>query len=248
MNNAEFSFLMNNLLCFENFVVGECNQFAYAAADAVAKNPAKNYNPLVIYCRSGLGKTHLINAIAHAMLRHHPKNQVYLVSAEKFVDELVFTIRYNYWNAFEVKYNSIDCLLIDDFQYLSGRSHAQESCLKLFNMLINNGKQIVITANQFPYDLDGFNKTFKSLFEKGLMADIQYPDLETRANILKQKAMEYLIPLPDDVAIYVASYVRGDIRTLEGCLATLSSYSLLTQKPIDLLLAAKIRRKFNGLD
>jgi chromosomal replication initiator protein len=236
---------MHTEMCFENYVVGECNQFAYEAADAVAKNPARDYNPLVIYCKSGLGKTHLINAIAHAIPKHQ-KIQAHLINAEKFIDDLIFTICRDQKAAFEKMYNSFDCLLIDDIQYLSGRSHAQEYCLKTFNMLIDNGKQIVITANQFPYDIDGFGKTFKSLFVKGLIADIQSPDLETRANILKQKAMEYFfITLPDDVALYVASCVRGDIRMLEGCLVTLSAYSIATQKPIDLILAVQIMDKLN---
>lgn len=239
---------MNNLFCFENYVVGEWNQFAHEAADAVVKNHPNHYNPLVIYGKSGLGKTHLINAIAHAIPKHHQKKQCYLISAEKFVDELIFAIRHDQWNAFEVKYNSIDCLLIDDIQHLSGRSRAQEFCLKLFSMLIDNGKQIVVTVNQFPYDIDGFDKTLKLIFERGLIADIQYPDLETRTNILKDKAMEILITLPDDVAVYIASCVRGDIRTLEGCLVTLSAYSLLTQKPIDLFLAVQVMEKFNGLN
>jgi chromosomal replication initiator protein len=228
---------------FERFVVGSCNQFAHAASVAVAEQPAKNYNPLFIYGGVGLGKTHLLNAIGLFTHSLYPDMNVLYVSAEEFMNELINSIRYDKMPKFREKYRKIDCLLMDDIQFIAGKERTQEEFFHTFNTLHDSGKQIVVTSDRFPKDIPNLEGRLRSRFEWGLIADIQPPEMETKIAIIEKKAYENSLSLPSNVALYVASHVESNIRELEGFLIRIGAYSSLTGREIDLNLAKEVLKK-----
>jgi chromosomal replication initiator protein len=228
---------------FERFVIGPSNQFAHAAAYAVAEQPAKNYNPLFIYGGVGLGKTHLINSIGLKTLSIYPNMNVIYVSAEVFMNDLINSIRFDKMQAFREKFRNIDCLLIDDIQFIAGKERTQEEFFHTFNTLHDSGKQIVVTSDKFPKDIPNLESRLRSRFEWGLIADIQPPEIETRIAILEKKAGENNVALPENVALFLASQSESNIRELEGYLIRISAYSSLTKRSIDIDLAKEVLKQ-----
>ncbi len=228
---------------FDRFVVGSCNQFAHAASAAVAEQPAKNYNPLFIYGGVGLGKTHLLNAIGLKTLKLFPDMNVVYVSAEVFMNELINSIRFDKMMKFREKFRNIDCLLMDDIQFIAGKERTQEEFFHTFNTLHDAGKQIVVTSDKFPKDIPNLEGRLRSRFEWGLIADIQPPEIETKIAILGTKAQENNIDLPEDVSIYLASQEESNIRELEGYLVRIAAYSSLTGRKIDLELVKSVLKQ-----
>ena len=230
---------------FDNFVVGSGNQLAHAASMAVADNPGTRYNPLFIYGGVGLGKTHLLNAIGQEIItkrRVKDPLKVCYISAEEFTNDLINSIRFEKMDEFRKRYRSIEVLLIDDIQFLSGKERTQIEFFHTFNSLYQNKKQIVITSDKFPRDIASIEERLRSRFEWGLIADIQPPDMETKVAILKKKAELENIPLPDDVAFYLASKIDSNVRILEGCLIRLGAFASLTKRRIDMELAKEVLR------
>ena len=240
--NKNISYLNSNYT-FDRFVVGPSNQFAHAASIAVAKQPAKNYNPLFIYGGSGLGKTHLLNAIGLMTMASHPDLNVMYVSAEAFMNEMINSIRYDRMPKFREKYRNIGCLLIDDIQFLAGKDRTQEEFFHTFNTLHDSGKQIVVTSDKFPKDIPNLEGRLRSRFEWGLIADIQPPEMETKIAIIEKKMQESKIDFTPAVAQYIASHVESNIRELEGFLVRISAYSSLTNREIDLDLVKEVLKK-----
>jgi chromosomal replication initiator protein len=234
---------LNVNYCFERFVVGASNQFAHAASTAVAEQPAKNYNPLFIYGGVGLGKTHLLNAIGLKTLKLFPEMNVVYVSAEVFMNELINSIRYDKMPKFREKFRNIDCLLIDDIQFIAGKERTQEEFFHTFNTLHDAGKQIVVTSDKFPKDIPNLEGRLRSRFEWGLIADIQPPEIETKVAILEKKAQENHIGLPQNVSLYLASQAESNIRELEGYLVRIAAYSSLTGRQIDLDLVRDVLKQ-----
>ncbi len=228
---------LNTKYTFEKFVVGSCNQFAHAAALAVAESPGKTYNPMYIYGGVGLGKTHLMHAAGHAIKERNRHLRVAYISAEKFMNELINAIRYDKTQTFRDKYRSIDVLLMDDVQFMAGKERTQEEFFHTFNALHNDQKQIVITSDCPPREIPTLEERLHSRFEWGLIADIEPPDLETKVAILKRKADMDGVNLPDDIAFYIASKVKSNIRELEGSLVRLVAISSLRGLPISKMLA-----------
>ncbi len=228
---------------FDRFVVGSCNQFAHAASAAVAEQPAKNYNPLFIYGGVGLGKTHLLNAIGLKTLKLFPDMNVVYVSAEVFMNELINSIRFDKMMKFREKFRNIDCLLMDDIQFIAGKERTQEEFFHTFNTLHDAGKQIVVTSDKFPKDIPNLEGRLRSRFEWGLIADIQPPEIETKIAILGTKAQENNIELPENVSIYLASQEESNIRELEGYLVRIAAYSSLTGRQIDLDLVKSVLKQ-----
>ncbi len=228
---------LNPNYTFENFVVGNCNQFAHAAAVAVAKNPAKSYNPLYIYGGAGLGKTHLMNAIGHQIMRSSARIKVLYVTTERFMNELINHLQYGKILEFRQKYRAVDVLLMDDIHYISGRERTKEEFFHTFNHLYDSQKQIVISSDCPPKDIPHLEDRFRSRFEWGLIADLRPPDIETRIAILKKKAELEDIILPEPVALYIADKVHSNIRELEGYLRRVIAYASLKGSRIDLELA-----------
>lgn len=232
-------------LTFESFVPGPSNQFAHAAALAVAAMPASNYNPLFIYGGVGLGKTHLLNAIGHTMLDSTPRMRIAYLSAEQFMNELINSIRYEKMMQFRAKYrDSCDALLIDDVQFIAGKERTQEEFFHTFNALHQNHRQIVLTSDKFPKEIPGFEERLRSRFESGLVADIQAPDTETKVAILKKKAEQDDVPLPDEVAHFLAENIDSNIRRLEGSLTSVGAYASLTGGAITVSLAEEVLQRF----
>ncbi len=240
--NKNISFLNGNYT-FDRFVVGPSNQFAHAASIAVAKQPAKNYNPLFIYGGSGLGKTHLLNAIGLMTTASHPELNVMYVSAEAFMNEMINSIRYDRMSKFREKYRNIGSLLIDDIHFLAGKDRTQEEFFHTFNTLHDSGKQIVVTSDKFPKDIPNLEGRLRSRFEWGLIADIQPPEIETKIAIIEKKMHEIKIDLSPAVAHYIASHVESNIRELEGFLIRISAYSSLTNREINLDLVKEVLKK-----
>lgn len=228
---------LNPRYTFEQFVSGSGNQFAHAAAMAVGNNPAITYNPLFIYGGVGLGKSHLLNAVGHLILANDPANRVFYCSAEKFMHEMVNCIKLNKMDEFRARYRSVDVLLIDDIQFITGKERTQVEFFHTFNALYEAHKQIVITSDKFPREMPNLEERLRSRFEWGLIADIQPPDLETKIAILKKKADLNRIQLPEDVAYFLASSDTRNIRELEGMLIRLGAYSSLQHIPITLAMA-----------
>jgi len=222
---------------FNTFVVGPSNQFAHAAAKAVADAPGRAYNPLFIYSGVGLGKTHLINAIGHHVQSRSPRVKVAYLSSEQFTNELINRISHQRMEEFRQKYRNMDLLLIDDIQFIAGKERTQEEFFHTFNTLYETQKQIVLTSDRQPKDIPDIEERLRSRFESGLIADIQLPDLETRIAIVKKKAEFWSIRLPDDVAEFLASTMRSNVRELEGGLAKLGAISSLTNHELTLELA-----------
>jgi len=231
---------LNRKYTFEEFVSGSSNQFAYAAAMAVANNPATTYNPLFIYGGVGLGKTHLVNAIGNAILKKSPQMRICYYTSEKFMNELINSLRYNRMDEFRNKFRSMDVLLIDDIQFIAGKERTQEEFFHTFNALYESHKQIIVTSDKFPKDIPGLEERLRSRFEWGLIADIQPPDVETKLAILKMKAEQNSIKLPEDVALFLANSVCSNVRELEGYLIRIGAYASLTSTPVSLEMARDV--------
>lgn len=239
-NEGQADINLNRKYTFEEFVAGSSNQFAFAAAMAVANNPATTYNPLFIYGGVGLGKTHLVNAIGNAILKKSPSTRVCYYTSEKFTNELINSIRYNRMDEFHKKFRSMDILLIDDIQFIAGKERTQEEFFHTFNTLYESHKQIVVTSDKFPKEIPGLEERLRSRFEWGLIADIQPPDVETKQAILKMKAEQNKIYLPEEVALFLANASCSNVRELEGYLVRLGAYASLTSTPINLETARKV--------
>ncbi len=236
---------LNPKYTFENFVVGKSNQFAHAAARAVAEHPATAYNPLFIFGGSGLGKTHVMQAIGNAIRhRNGPDTLIHYASAENFMNEMIGAIQGGKTMAFRNKYRRIDVLLIDDVQFLQGKESTQEEFFHTFNALHDAHKQIVLTSDRPPKEIPTLEERLVSRFEWGLVTDIQAPDLETRIAILRKKAFDDQLIIPDDVLEFIASNVRSNIRELEGSLIRLLAFSSLTDTEIDIRLARDVLKDF----
>lgn len=234
---------LNSNYNFERFVIGPSNQFAHAAAVAVAEQPAKNYNPLFIYGGVGLGKTHLLNAIGlHTLSRYSNKHVLYL-SAEEFMNELINSIRFDKMQNFREKFRNIDSLLIDDVQFIAGKERTQEEFFHTFNTLHDSAKQIVLTSDKFPKDIPKLEGRLRSRFEWGLIADIQPPEIETKVAIIEKKAQENNLLMDDTVAYYIASKVESNVRELEGYLIRIGAYASLTGRKIDMDLVTEVLEK-----
>lgn len=239
---------LNTKYTFEKFVVGSCNQFAHAAALAVAEAPGKTYNPMYIYGGVGLGKTHLMHAAGHAIKERNRHLRVAYITSEKFMNELINAIRYDKTQTFREKYRSIDVLLMDDVQFLAGKERTQEEFFHTFNALHNDQKQIVITSDCPPREIPTLEERLHSRFEWGLIADLEPPDLETKVAILKRKADLDGVDLPDEIAFYMATKVRSNIRELEGSLVRLVAISSLRGVPISKMLAQDAMRNIIDSD
>jgi len=226
-HSGDLSPQLNSKYTFNSFVVGTSNQFARAAALAVAERPSKTYNPLYIYGGVGLGKTHLMHAIGHFIKERNSKLKLSYMSSERFMNELVNSIRYDRTIQFRQKYRNIDVLLMDDIQFIAGKERTQEEFFHTFNALYDAQKQIVITSDCPPKEIPTIEERLHSRFQWGLIADIQPPDLETKIAILKKKAESDGMNLPDSVAMYVASSIRSNIRELEGALVRLTARASL---------------------
>jgi chromosomal replication initiator protein len=232
---------LNLKYTFDRFVVGSSNQFAHAACKAVGDLPGGHYNPLFIYGGVGLGKTHLLHAIGLQALLKQPALSVIYVSAEKFMNELINALRYERMPDFRKKYrNRCDILLIDDIQFLGGKERTQEEFFHTFNDLFDSQRQIVLTCDKLPKDIQGIEERLRSRFEWGLIADIQVPDLETRIAILKKKAEISNLRCPDDVAMFLASSIKSNVRELEGCLIRVNAFASLTGANVTVDLAREI--------
>ena len=231
---------INPKYTFDSFVSGTSNQFAHAAAMAVSNNPATTYNPLFIYGGVGLGKTHLINAIGNAVHKNNSNTKICYYSSEKFTNELINSLRHAKMDEFRNKFRSIDILLIDDIQFIAGKKSTQEEFFHTFNALYESHKQIVVTSDKFPKEMPELEERLRSRFEWGLIADIQAPDTETKQAILKMKADQNNIKLPEDVIYLLANSITNNVRELEGYLIRIGAYSSLTSTPINIEMAKKI--------
>jgi chromosomal replication initiator protein len=233
---------LNPKYTFDNFVIGQSNRFAHAAAVAVAEAPAKAYNPLFIYGDSGLGKTHLLHAIGDYALSLYAGIRVRYVSSEEFTNDFINSIANNRGAAFQARYRDVDILLIDDIQFLQGRAETQEAFFHTFNQLHDHDKQVVITSDVPPKHLTGFEDRMRSRFEWGLITDVQAPDLETRIAILRKKAQSERLHIPDEVLEYIATVVSSNIRELEGALIRVSAFASLNRSTLDMSLAQTVLR------
>ena len=239
---AEQYNIFNTKYTFENFVVGSSNQFANAACLAVSTNPGKTYNPLFIYGGVGLGKTHLLNAIGNFLIKNSNKSvgRICYISAEVFTNELINSLRYEKMDDFRNKFRKMDVLLIDDIQFIAGKERTQAEFFHTFNALYDNMKQIVVTSDKFPRDIENFEERLKSRFEWGLIADIQSPDIETKVAILNKKAEIENINLPIDVAFFIASNAEDSVRSLEGSLIRIGAFASFNESNITLELAKEV--------
>jgi len=239
---APVSGTLNPKYSFATFVVGASNQFAHAAARAVAESPSKSYNPLFLYGGVGLGKTHLMHAIGHHILENTPGLRLVYLSSERFMNELINSIRYDRTFDFREKYRNIDVLLMDDIQFLAGKERTQEEFFHTFNALYESQRQIVLTSDSPPKEIPTLEERLRSRFEWGLLADIQPPDLETKVAILKKKAEAEDQVVVDDVLMFIAQNSKSNIRELEGALIRLIAYSSLTGEEITVDLARDVLR------
>ncbi|GAA1977222.1 hypothetical protein GCM10009777_07890 [Microbacterium pumilum] len=240
--NSRSDTRLNPKYTFDNFVIGQSNRFAHAAAVAVAEAPAKAYNPLFIYGDSGLGKTHLLHAIGDYAMSLYSGIRVRYVSSEEFTNDFINSIANNRGSAFQARYRDVDILLIDDIQFLQGRAETQEAFFHTFNTLHDHDKQVVITSDVPPKHLTGFEDRMRSRFEWGLITDVQAPDLETRIAILRKKAQSERLHIPDEVLEYIATVVSSNIRELEGALIRVSAFASLNRSTLDMSLAQTVLR------
>lgn len=225
---------------FGNFVVGKSNEFAHAASRAVAKHPGEKYNPLFIYGGVGVGKTHLVNAIGHALLERNPQANIVYVPSETFVNDMIAALRRDKMDEFKSRFRKVDLLVIDDVQFLAGRERTQEEFFHTFNTLHERHAQIVLTSDKFPKDIPDLEERLRNRFEWGLIADVQAPEMETRVAILQKKAEIDGQPIPPDVADYIATEVTANVRELEGALTRLHAMSSLQGIDIDLPFARRV--------
>jgi chromosomal replication initiator protein len=232
--------LLNPKFTFNSFVVGSCNQFAHAAAQAVGDMPANRYNPLFIYGGVGMGKTHLMHAIGRSLLDKHRDMRIIYTSSERFTNEMISCIKQGRMAQFHQHYRTADALLVDDVQFLAGKERTQEEFFYTFNDLYDNQKQIVISSDSPPKNTPGLVERLRSRFEWGLMVDVQPPDLETKMAILDKKADQEGIALPEEVRIFIATKTKSNVRELEGALVKLLAYSSVTGEPVTLSMAQQI--------
>ncbi len=231
---------LNPKYLFENFVVGPSNQMAYAAAYAVSENPARAYNPLFIYGGVGLGKTHLLHAIGNAIKKRDPSLKVLYISTEQFTNELINSIQYKKMAQFRSRYRSLDCLLIDDIQFISSKERTGEEFFHTFNTLYESHKQIVITSDKPPNEIPDIEERLKSRFSWGLIVDIQPPEFETRIAIINRKAELFNLKLSPEVVQFIASHISSNVREIEGTLIKLSAYKAIMKQKITLKLVENI--------
>jgi len=232
---------LNPRYTFDKFIVGSSNQFAHAAAIAVAEQPSKSYNPLFLYGGVGLGKTHLMQAIGHTLKTRNPGLRLTYISAEKFTNEVIASIRFERMAAFRERFRNMDVLMVDDIQFIARAERTQEEFFHTFNALYDQQKQIVISSDCPPKEISAIEERLRSRFEWGLIADIQMPDLETKIAILQKKAdSEQQIRLADDVAVFIARSIKSNIRELEGALIRLLAYASLTGAEVNLALAQQV--------
>jgi chromosomal replication initiator protein len=239
---------LNPRYTFETFVVGSCNQFAHAAARAVAEAPSKAYNPLFLYGGVGLGKTHLMQAVGHLIKKNWKEMRLAYVSSERFTNEVINSLRYDRMVSFRDKYRNVDVLLMDDIEFLAGKERTQEEFFHTFNTLYEGQKQVVISSDCPPKEIGGLEERLRSRFAWGLTADLQAPDLETKLAILAKKAEAQGVKLPDNVALFIASSIKSSIRDLEGALTRLVAYSSLTGDEISLPTAQHHLKNLVDLD
>jgi chromosomal replication initiator protein len=231
---------LNPRYTFDTFIVGPSNQFAHAACRAVAEAPSRSYNPLFIYGGVGLGKTHLMHAVGQYVMRHDEGLKLTYISSERFMNEMINAVRYDRILDFRERYRSVDILLVDDIQFVSGKEGTQTEFFHTFNALYDAQKQIVLSSDRPPHEIPALEERLRSRFEWGLIADIQSPELETKIAILKRKAEAEAVPLPDNVAMYIAGRIKSNIRELEGSLIRLIAYASLTGRDISLQLTQEV--------
>lgn len=233
---------LNPRYTFDTFIVGPSNQFAHAACRAVAEAPSRSYNPLFIYGGVGLGKTHLMHAIGQYVLQYGNGFRLTYISSERFMNEMINAVRYDRILEFRERYRSVDVLLVDDIQFVAGKEGTQNEFFHTFNALYDAQKQIVLSSDRPPHEIPQLEERLRSRFEWGLIADVQVPNLETKVAILRKKAETEGVPLPDDVALYIASKIKSNIRELEGSLIRLVAYASLTGRGVSVELAQDVLR------
>ena len=233
---------LNARYTFDSFVVGKSNEFAHAASRAVAEQPSKAYNPLFLYGGVGMGKTHLMHAIGHMIKLRNPAARLCYISAEKFTIEVINSLRFDKMFSFRERFHTVDVLLVDDIQFIAGKERTQEEFFHTFNALYEQHKQIVISSDCLPKDINSIEERLRSRFEWGLIADIQPPDLETKIAILHKKAENDHFLLPDEVAEYIARAIKSNVRELEGALTRLMAYASLTGAAVSLATAQQVLR------
>ena len=237
-DNAEYQ--LNTRYTFDTFVVGGSNAFAHAAARAVAEQPSKAYNPLFLYGGVGMGKTHLMHAIGHTIKKRNPAARLTYISAEKFTIEVINSLRFDRMISFRDRFHTVDVLLVDDIQFIAGKERTQEEFFHTFNSLYEQQKQIVISSDCLPKEINSIEERLRSRFEWGLIADIAPPDLETKIAILQKKAENDRFPLPNDVAEFIARSIKSNVRELEGALTRLMAYTSLTGTIVSLATAQQV--------
>jgi len=235
---------LNPRYTFDAFVIGSGNQFAHAACQAVAERPSKAYNPLFLYGGVGMGKTHLMQAIGHEVSKRLPQAAICYISSDKFTNDMINSIRYDKLTSFRDKFRNVDVLLIDDIQFITQKERTQEEFFHTFNALHDSMKQIVIASDRPPKELAEIEDRLRSRFEWGLIADIQPPDLETKVAILQKKSEQEKVTLPTDVALYIASNIRSNVRELEGALIRLVAHSSLIGAEITLSYTQQVLKNF----